>query len=134
MEKFRDANHSDLTLARVKHLNVASRLSYDKSAHPFSGGSYGDIRIGTYDDPDRGKLKVAVKCLRVFHGQTPGIMKLISREVRVWSSLDHPNILPLLSYILEENDFPTLISEFMDVRIGILALREDSLFTSTLNY
>ena len=40
--------------------------------------------------------------------------KLIKREVQVWSSLDHTNILPLLGYILEEKNFPTLVSEFME--------------------
>ncbi|EJD08224.1 kinase-like protein [Fomitiporia mediterranea MF3/22] len=117
MSNFKHSTPPDLlesTLARIKHLDITDHLSYDKSAHPFSGGSYGDIRIGTYDHPDRGKLKVAVKCLRVFHTQTPETLKLLKREVQIWSSLDHPNVLPLLGYILEENDFPTLVSEFME--------------------
>ena len=72
----RSSNPLESTLARIRHLDITDRLSYDKNAHPFAGGSYGDIRIGAYNHPDRGKLKVAVKCIRVFHAQNPGITKV----------------------------------------------------------
>ena len=40
-------------------------------------------------------------------------MKSIAREMAIWSKLHHPNILPLLGYILEK-DYPSFVSEWMD--------------------
>lgn len=33
--------------------------------------------------------------------------------MRVWIKLDHPNILKFMGYVVEENGFPALISEWM---------------------
>ena len=41
------------------------------------------------------------------------LRQLIAKEIRVWASLSHPNVLKLLGYILEENGFPSLISEWI---------------------
>lgn len=35
------------------------------------------------------------------------------REIRVWSKLQHPNIQPLLGFVLE-GEYPSLISEWME--------------------
>ena len=38
----------------------------------------------------------------------------LGREVRLWSKLDHPNVLPLLGYFFEgSKPIPNLVSEWM---------------------
>lgn len=37
---------------------------------------------------------------------------MILRELRIWSSLDHPNVLPLLGYVMH-GSYPALISKRM---------------------
>ncbi len=37
---------------------------------------------------------------------------MIFRELRIWSSLDHPNVLPLLGYVMY-GDYPALVSRWM---------------------
>lgn len=39
---------------------------------------------------------------------------MLIHEIRVWSRLNHPNILPFVGYALESNDCPLLISEWME--------------------
>ncbi|KAL5526660.1 hypothetical protein ACEPAF_8384 [Sanghuangporus sanghuang] len=58
-------------------------------------------------------VKVAIKRLRVRLGRDMQLAKSLAREMRIWSKLDHPNILPLLGYMLE-SDYPSLISEWME--------------------
>ena len=38
---------------------------------------------------------------------------MLFREIRVWSRLDHPNILDFLGFTLEEG-VPSLVSEWME--------------------
>ena len=35
------------------------------------------------------------------------------KEIRVWSTLAHTNILPLLGFVIE-GDYPSLVSEWME--------------------
>ncbi|EJD08301.1 kinase-like protein [Fomitiporia mediterranea MF3/22] len=102
------------SLSEISHLNISENLCYDKTSHPFAGGSYGDIRLGVYTNLEYAQVKVAVKCLRIFRSQYPNFMKVIEREIRIWSSLHHPNVLPFLGFCLEEGSFPALVSEFME--------------------
>ncbi len=36
----------------------------------------------------------------------------IAKEIRIWSELIHPNILPILGYCLE-GDYPSLVTKWM---------------------
>ena len=40
-------------------------------------------------------------------------LQSLAKEIRVWSTLIHPNILPLLGFIIE-GGYPSLVSEWMD--------------------
>ena len=42
------------------------------------------------------------------------VSQCLAKEIRVWSKLDHPNVLTFLGYALEGEDYPLLISEWMD--------------------
>ena len=39
--------------------------------------------------------------------------QLLVKEIRVWSTLAHPNVLPLLGFVIE-GDYPSLVSEWME--------------------
>ncbi|KAI5120412.1 hypothetical protein M0805_006913 [Coniferiporia weirii] len=40
--------------------------------------------------------------------------KRLSKELHIWCKLDHPHILPLLGFFFEDNDYPSLVSEWME--------------------
>lgn len=37
---------------------------------------------------------------------------MVLRELRIWSSLDHPNVLPLLGYVMH-GSYPAFVSKWM---------------------
>jgi len=57
-------------------------------------------------------MKVAVKSLRLNMNADERIAKNIAKEIRIWSELKHPNVLPLLGYLVEGN-YPSLVSEWV---------------------
>ncbi|OCB90803.1 kinase-like protein [Sanghuangporus baumii] len=102
------------TLAGLEDFDLTGRVAYHTDSSYLAGGAYGDIRIGDCAILGRGRVRVAVKCIRLYLRDNPEVIKLIEREVRLWSKLNHPNILPLLGYTVEQHGLPALISEFMD--------------------
>ena len=121
------------TLAKIKHLDLTERVFFDDNTKLLSGGGYGDIRVGACDVVGRGRVRVAVKSIRLYLQQMPEMTKvwshqlglmnrgnltcgiqLLEREIRVWSRLRHINVLPLLGYAIQDSGLPSLISEFMD--------------------
>ena len=38
----------------------------------------------------------------------------MAREIRIWSSLRHPNILPLLGFVMDYEVYPALVTEWME--------------------
>ncbi|KAJ7663065.1 kinase-like domain-containing protein [Mycena polygramma] len=75
----------------------------DCDEHPTFGGGYGEIYRATY-----GKKLVAVKRLRVWHGQheEAGRAHFI-REALVWQNLRNPYVVPLIG-VDRETFFPSL--------------------------
>ncbi|PVF94188.1 kinase-like protein [Serendipita vermifera] len=60
-----------------------------------AGGGYSEVFQSYYE----GKL-VAVKALRAFeHVTISSIKRKIQREAKIWSTLDHSNIVPLLGFV-----------------------------------
>ncbi|THH07806.1 hypothetical protein EW145_g3134 [Phellinidium pouzarii] len=88
-------------LANLQHLNLADQIQYDSPALKAHGG-YCDVFEGRYFRYGECLYKVAIKRLR-----------LLAKEIRVWSKLGHRNILPLLGYLVE-GEYPSLISEWME--------------------
>ncbi|KAI5116781.1 hypothetical protein M0805_008735 [Coniferiporia weirii] len=101
------------TLSKLIHLDLTSRVTFDRSSTATKNiGSYGDVYTGTYDWPGRGKVTVAIKCLRNLN---PGITKVVAKEIYIWSKLDHRNLLRLQGYItITEGNLPALVSEWME--------------------
>ncbi|KAF8756936.1 protein kinase [Rhizoctonia solani] len=65
--------------------------------HPFARGAFGDVRRGSLRDG----TPVAIKCLR-FYTQAQLLKSL--KEIRVWSFLNHENVLPLLGLCVVNNE------------------------------
>ncbi|KAH8110557.1 kinase-like protein, partial [Phellopilus nigrolimitatus] len=103
-------------LAGFTHLNLTGRVSYDNQkaeAH----GEFCDVFVGDYTPQTSRKFKVAVRRLRVHVHKDRDFekisLRLLAKEIKVWSELKHPNILPLWGYVLE-GAYPCLVSERMD--------------------
>ncbi|CAE6454109.1 unnamed protein product [Rhizoctonia solani] len=80
--------------------------------HPFARGAFGDVRRASL----RNGTAVAIKCLRFYtQAQDTGRHKLEKKslkEIRVWSFLDHENVLPLLGLCVVNNELG-MVSELM---------------------
>lgn len=90
------------------HLDLTGKVTVDYSITIVKGG-YGDVHKG--DCPALG-CNVAVKRLRIEAGRDTD-KRNFARELNVWHRLSHPNVLPLLGYILEENRL-SLVSAWME--------------------
>lgn len=43
------------------------------------------------------------------------MLQKLTKEIRIWSQLSHPNVLPFLGYFVEgEGAMPSLVSEWME--------------------
>ncbi|CAE6419608.1 unnamed protein product [Rhizoctonia solani] len=88
-------------------INIASL-----EPHPFARGAFGDVRRASL----RNGTPVAIKCLRFYtQAQDTGrhrLEKKSLKEIRVWSFLDHENVLPLLGLCVVNNELG-MVSELM---------------------
>lgn len=99
-------------LARLKHLDVSKRLSFDPN-RVASCGSYSDVLRGDCEIAVQGHVKVGVKRMR-FHLQED-IKNLFEKEIYVWAKLRHNNVLPLLGFAFDPSTgYPLLVSEWME--------------------
>ncbi|KAG9046558.1 hypothetical protein FS837_004180, partial [Tulasnella sp. UAMH 9824] len=78
----------------------------------------GPMFTGGFSDVSQAKLGdhvVAVKALRVTYmeGGESRIWKRLAREIYIWATLDHPNILNLLGFAFEDGK-PCLISPWCE--------------------
>ncbi|KAG8919014.1 hypothetical protein FRC00_011844, partial [Tulasnella sp. 408] len=84
-------------------------------------GGYSDVwkgKLGSRLDPDN-EEDVAIKVLRAVRVQSGScpisrMHKRMMRETSIWGKLDHPNIVPLRGYSLEEDGTPAIVSRWMD--------------------
>ncbi|TDL18112.1 kinase-like protein [Rickenella mellea] len=100
----------DEMLTRVSHLDLSGKVT-KLDAHLKSGGSYADIYLGCLN-PD-GQV-VAIRQLRshIFQ-EASELKKSIAYELRIWSNLHHPNVLPLKGYTLDFGQYPAFVTEWM---------------------
>ncbi|KAL5524358.1 hypothetical protein ACEPAF_9498 [Sanghuangporus sanghuang] len=121
-----DGNGVPTPLQRIRselpHLDLTGRV-FDEGRIKEARGGYADVFVGyvlseclryrgpTYEG--QGRVKVAIKRLQIRLDKSVRFAKWIEREMKIWSRLDHPNILPFLGYMFEK-DWPSLISEWMD--------------------
>ncbi|KAI5115408.1 hypothetical protein M0805_001221 [Coniferiporia weirii] len=101
------------TLVRLRHLDITDRVTVDFSVPSIAKGGYGEVYIGICKIDGR-EVKVAVKRLYFHLGNNPGSTKSIAKEINTWSEFTHPNIVPLIGFILEGNGLPALVSTWMD--------------------
>ncbi|KIO29608.1 hypothetical protein M407DRAFT_227403 [Tulasnella calospora MUT 4182] len=113
----------DEVLLLVSHLRVEkhSLRFHDQFSHIYGG--YAEILCATFEEgrePQipalqfRGQV-LAVKQLRAWGGnfERTRIAVRLAREIRVWSSLHHPNVLPLLGFFLsDDRDIAWLVSSY----------------------
>ncbi|KLO08496.1 kinase-like protein [Schizopora paradoxa] len=94
---------------------------YDQTEHFHAHGGSSDV----FKAKSRklGNVDVAVKRLRFHIYRNKDVSKIIFRELRVWSKLSHPNILPLLGYVMY-GEYPALVSKWM-VRGSVREYIED---------
>ncbi|KAL5482460.1 hypothetical protein ACEPAI_9054 [Sanghuangporus weigelae] len=88
-------------LSEAPHMNLTGRI-YDEERIKEARGGYADVFIGC-----QSVFAIAVLCAR--------FGRWIEREMKIWSRLEHRNILPFLGYYMFEKDWPALISEWMDL-------------------
>ncbi|KDQ53379.1 hypothetical protein JAAARDRAFT_80755 [Jaapia argillacea MUCL 33604] len=84
----------------VRPTNLSSRVVNLEG--PLRGGAWCDIYTGEIEMGNGRKEKVAMKQLRVFLNWTEKerslAMKLFRREIKIWSSFNHPHILPFYGF------------------------------------
>jgi len=108
------ASSNDLAPAPCSELTSVVKIGQ----HSFANGGFSDVFKGKMLT-DRGQyILVAIKVLRVpgsNSDEPETAVKLnarLDRERKVWSSLNHPNVLPFMGVSREFGSFPALISPF----------------------
>ncbi|KAG6330220.1 hypothetical protein ID866_8869 [Astraeus odoratus] len=94
---------------RFSSLNLGSRVTRDLSKH-LGTGAYGVVYPGTLL-PEQ--TSVAVKVIRSGGNSVLPLLERILREVHIWSTLHHENILPLLGITTVFDDTISIVSPLM---------------------
>ncbi|KAI5116585.1 hypothetical protein M0805_009228 [Coniferiporia weirii] len=97
------------TLAEHAHLDLTGKI-LQESKHPRGLGGFCDVFRGL--SLAHG-ITVAIKRFRVHIHQDRSFVKSLARELHIWSKLHHPNVLPLLGYLIDDGVYPALISRWM---------------------
>ncbi|KAG8860323.1 hypothetical protein FRB96_003972 [Tulasnella sp. 330] len=103
----------DAEIALMNHWRIDPvRLSMQDDILGYGG--YGTVRMGHLSRPSDVPLKVAVKALRSrCEEMDVQVAFSLVREMKVWASLSHPNVLPFIGFHLSPNlDNALLISPF----------------------
>ncbi|KAI5115606.1 hypothetical protein M0805_009283, partial [Coniferiporia weirii] len=101
----------ELRKLRLSHLNLSGRVTFDRLKPMKGGGFYDIIYTGTHESLERGKVIVTIKCLRHLNSSSA---KIMAKEIYIWSELDHPNLLRLSGFIIDEENLLSLVSERME--------------------
>jgi len=96
-------------LERLRDLDLSNDI-YDESRHPRAHGGSSDVF--TANSRKHGDGLVAVKRLRTHLLYDRGATRIMFNEFRIWSSMKHPNVHPLLGYIMH-GAYPAFISRWM---------------------
>ncbi|KAI5115200.1 hypothetical protein M0805_005348 [Coniferiporia weirii] len=103
-------------LARIAHLNLTGKID-DISPVMKAYGGYSDIFTGycsIVPSDGNGGLKVAIKRLRVHTMGDEKLQKKLVKELYIWTKLDHLYVLPLHGFFFEDNNYPSLVSAWME--------------------
>ncbi|KLO09789.1 kinase-like protein [Schizopora paradoxa] len=101
----------ETVLRERPHLNLTGKIEVAEKAKTWAFGGFADVYQGVYVEI---KKYVAVKRLRLNIRASEKVTKDLAKELRIWAELDHPNVLPLLGYIIHAgSNCPSLVSEWM---------------------
>ncbi|KAG8896939.1 hypothetical protein FRC00_005013, partial [Tulasnella sp. 408] len=108
------SNHESC-LQGLKHLFIDMSRVHKEAGYKKMSGGYGSVRVCRLDPGTTKSTLVAAKklVLRAECGEPQKLAIRFARELKVWAVLQHPHILPLLGYYLdEEYRKAILISEY----------------------
>jgi len=109
LERRKSEEDMVMLLQDLQDLNLSDDI-FDEAPHMNAHGGQCDVFQAT--SRRHGDIVVAVKRYRFHILQKKNPAKMIFRELRIWSSLDHPNVLPLLGYVMR-GEYPALVSRWM---------------------
>ncbi|KAJ7030847.1 kinase-like domain-containing protein [Mycena alexandri] len=102
-------------LAEINSQDLSGRL-FRTDEYPYATGGNSNIYRGQLMHRNGYKIRVAIKLIRVSNdgsGQLEELLRRLKKETRVWSRLNHRNILPFLGVWDEPiAPWPALISPF----------------------
>ncbi|KAG8915079.1 hypothetical protein FRC00_008157, partial [Tulasnella sp. 408] len=104
------------TLDELAHLLIAPHRLRINEGSELGAGTYGEVVLGTLDGASSIPKDVAVKRLKAvgIRGERVRLAKRLARELKVWAKIQHPNVVELLGYYLDEKyESPLLISTLM---------------------
>ncbi|KAH8110483.1 kinase-like domain-containing protein [Phellopilus nigrolimitatus] len=88
------------SLAKLSHLDLTGKIS---NISPVLK-SHGVIVMSSLEPiPPNLSMNLSVK-----------FQKVLAKEIRIWSNLRHAHVLPLLGYFFEDDNYPSLVSEWME--------------------
>ncbi|KAG8950766.1 hypothetical protein FRC04_007185 [Tulasnella sp. 424] len=99
-------------LKNVEHLFIQPRRLKIKEGSQVGAGGFGEVMLATLDK----STEVAVKQLKIpgLIGSQERLALRLARELRIWATLQHPNILGLLGYYLSKDyEIAQLVSVYM---------------------
>ncbi|KAH8114408.1 kinase-like domain-containing protein [Phellopilus nigrolimitatus] len=108
-------------LAEHACLDLTGKI-LQESSHPNGLGGFCDVFRGL--SLAHG-VTVAIKRFRVHIRHDEMFAKSLARELRIWSGLHHPNVLPLLGFTIDDGVYPALISSWMTNGTVIQYLKEN---------
>ncbi|KDQ53681.1 hypothetical protein JAAARDRAFT_49605 [Jaapia argillacea MUCL 33604] len=79
---------------------------------PLRGGGFSDVYRGIWDHQGQ-QVDVAMKKLRVYLECKTNVLKLFRREVKIWSQMNHPNILRFLGFTFLDGSCFYMISPWV---------------------
>ncbi|KAG9041838.1 hypothetical protein FS837_011687 [Tulasnella sp. UAMH 9824] len=105
------------TLEELAHLLVPLHRLHIEECVELGVGHYGEVVLGILlDETSAAARDVAVKRLKATgtRGERVRLAKRLARELNVWAKVQHPNIVELIGYYLDDKyESPLLISAFM---------------------
>ncbi|KAG8993054.1 hypothetical protein FRB90_000802 [Tulasnella sp. 427] len=104
------------TLQEFVHMLIPPERLQIAEESELGAGTYGEVLLGTLDGSSPSPQDVAVKRLKAVgtRGERIRLAKRLARELNIWAKIDHPNIVKLIGYYLDDKyQSPLLISELM---------------------
>ncbi|KAG8794012.1 hypothetical protein FRC16_010746 [Serendipita sp. 398] len=94
-------------ISSIEPPDLTKRVAKDPFG-PVAAGGFSNIYKGDFEHR---QASVAIKVIRAFDpSRAEKTERRLAREMNVWWSLKHPNIVPLLGYVYDMSDLPSPVS------------------------